>query len=544
MAANTTIDELILDIIVKDENSGKKVSALANALDRLNKVVDNLNLDKIADVFSNLTTSITPFTNKIASVKTELNALNRVLLKSGSFKKIAEDVKKPTKELNAFSKTVEKSTKKVSHHFAAFKRIAFYRFARMIIKEIASAFRDGVSGLSEFNNSFKQTMDSLTTSANKVKLSLTAGLYQILIILEPLIEKLANQIVLFANKLSLALAVWRDTGKYTKVNTKYIQEYNKALKGTLLSFDTFETLGKKEGIDFSKAFEEVNISDVTEKELKAAKPLVEIFETLEIVWESLKKVWISLEPVLSKIWKIFVKIITSDAVAFVVDLVAGFLDFLVANELLEPLLWGIVAVLGVIALLNPFVYITAGIIFLSVLIKEFIENIKDYWDILKKFVRDIGNFFANIGITIAKLFIQLVNLVIDFINILIKPLDWIAQIFGKRIQIPKWDAKVSYNPIPEFKDGGTFGSADLFYANEDGRTELIASNNSGGGAVMNLSQWAEVSEKSFLNALYKYGAAQNGALGNLSFNLDGAEVARSKRFVNETNARNPGLNLV
>ena len=36
--------------------------------------------------------------------------------------------------------------------------------------------------------------------------------------------------------------------------------------------------------------------------------------------------------------------------------------------------------------------------------------------------------------------------------------------------------------------GGGFNTADLFYANEDGNVELIASSNSGGGAVMNMEQ--------------------------------------------------------
>lgn len=51
-----------------------------------------------------------------------------------------------------------------------------------------------------------------------------------------------------------------------------------------------------------------------------------------------------------------------------------------------------------------------------------------------------------------------------------------------------WNVGKYASAIFNFADGGSFSSADLFYANENGQTELIASNNSGGGAVMNMEQ--------------------------------------------------------
>lgn len=51
-----------------------------------------------------------------------------------------------------------------------------------------------------------------------------------------------------------------------------------------------------------------------------------------------------------------------------------------------------------------------------------------------------------------------------------------------------WNVSKYVSAIPNFANGGSFSSADLFYANENGQTELIASNNSGGGAVMNMEQ--------------------------------------------------------
>jgi hypothetical protein len=98
--------------------------------------------------------------------------------------------------------------------------------------------------------------------------------------------------------------------------------------------------------------------------------------------------------------------------------------------------------------------------------------------------------------------------------------------------------------IAGYANGGNFRTGDFFVANENGNTELIASSNSGGGSVMNLDQWAQISEASFFNALSRYDAAQNGGSGGLDMDKLGTAIARSSGFRNEINRRNVGLNLV
>ena len=104
-------------------------------------------------------------------------------------------------------------------------------------------------------------------------------------------------------------------------------------------------------------------------------------------------------------------------------------------------------------------------------------------------------------------------------------------------------SKKAGQDIQSFATGGSFQTADMFYANENGRTELIASNNSGGGAVMNLDQWASVSETSFYNALSRYGAAQNQKNNGFDMNAFGKAVARNTGFINEMNRRNANLSI-
>ena len=104
-------------------------------------------------------------------------------------------------------------------------------------------------------------------------------------------------------------------------------------------------------------------------------------------------------------------------------------------------------------------------------------------------------------------------------------------------------SKKAGSDIQSFATGGSFQTADMFYANENGKTELIASNNSGGGAVMNLDQWASVSETSFYNALARYGVAQNQRQSGFDMNSFGKMMASNTGFISEMNRRNTALNL-
>ena len=61
---------------------------------------------------------------------------------------------------------------------------------------------------------------------------------------------------------------------------------------------------------------------------------------------------------------------------------------------------------------------------------------------------------------------------------------------------------------------------------------------SGQTGVTNIAQF----KQAMLEALYEWGGSQSYS-GDVVLNLDGAEIARSKRFVGEMNRNNSGLNL-
>lgn len=136
------------------------------------------------------------------------------------------------------------------------------------------------------------------------------------------------------------------------------------------------------------------------------------------------------------------------------------------------------------------------------------ENIKQFFSEFKEYFiniwKEIINVVASVINFIGNAFINVINTIIDGLNILITPISKISKYFGgKKIEIPKIEAKVDWQPFPEYKaDGGTFdlrGGVALGVVNEYGNDELVYSNNARQIEVSN----QESLETSFANAMYK-----------------------------------------
>lgn len=90
-----------------------------------------------------------------------------------------------------------------------------------------------------------------------------------------------------------------------------------------------------------------------------------------------------------------------------------------------------------------------------------------------------------------------------------------------------------------YANGGLVDKGSLFVAGEAG-AELITTMPSGQTGVTNVSQF----KQAMVEALYEFSESQNNTSGDIILNLDGAEIARSKRFNKEMNIRNASLHLV
>lgn len=142
------------------------------------------------------------------------------------------------------------------------KRIAFYRFIRSVIKEITSAFSEGIKNLYHWsdliNGHFAASMDRLATSSQYLKNSLAAMVSPLIETLVPVLDVIIDKIVDVLNFFNMlvsaisgadtytvakkAAAVWDDSASKTK---KAAKSAASELKRTILGFDEINKLVKQ-----------------------------------------------------------------------------------------------------------------------------------------------------------------------------------------------------------------------------------------------------------------------------------------------------------
>lgn len=165
---------------------------------------------------------------------------------------------------------------------AAFKRIMFYRAIRFIIKEITSAFNEGIQNMYQWaslvDNQFARSMDTLATASLYLKNSLGAMAAPLINALAPAIDWLIDRFVDLLNVINQVFAVLSGASTWTKA-IKYPQKYGEEVKkGAGKATDALKKLGLAQidelvilqksnespssgggsgsGLDYSKMFEE------------------------------------------------------------------------------------------------------------------------------------------------------------------------------------------------------------------------------------------------------------------------------------------------
>lgn len=402
------------------------------------------------------------------------------------WKTVLDETNETAKKFSLFDKNGPIAT-----FFKRFKSVAIYRLIRSIIKDITASFTESLSGIAIKNDAFNESFSRITSSMQQLKATLGAAFYQIIIALEPIITSLSGAIVNLANVISYLSAKMNNQGKFVKINTEYLKDYRDTIGGALLEFDEFTTLSSN-GLDYNKLFveQETATADMS-KELKDAK------ETL------------------GNILKI---VLTISGIKLVGWLMTGGLQTVnTALALIKGNLGGNFAIIGGI-----FGFVDGLFSILN-------------WDETTSGLRKVIDVLQTVASVAAVAF--------GFMSMLSNPFAGTAKIIAGAATILAVGTTVG-KTIGTFANGGNFRTGDFFVANENGNTELIASSNSGGGSVMNLDQWAQISEASFFNALARYDAAQNGGSGGLDIDKLGTAIARSSGFKNEINRRNVGLNLV
>lgn len=377
--------------------------------------------------------------------------------------------------------------------FSAIKRVAVYRLIRGALKAITNAFKEGFSNLAQFSDEVNQTMSQLQSSFTIIKNSVAVAFLPLVNAITPIIQALAGNIANIANAISYLTAKMQGNATYLKVNVDYLKKFNEQSK--LLSFDTFEKLGNN--TDVSGMFDEAKVS--------------EGFDTGKLA-EAL--------TILTSIAGVLAIIGGAKIISHIVD---GSL-----KEGIKSITSGLKSGYGQIALW------VAAIGSLAVGIEKVVNN----WN------------NANIegwekGIVIATAAMAALATAVIAVVMAVQGLKGVGAVIAMGVgltgAILAAGTEIAKITKPKnYAFGGDYNSADLFYANENGQTELIASTNSGGGAVMNMQQL----ESAIYSGMVK--AMASGENGESAIYLDGNKVgtfiAGNNGFRSEANRRNTGLN--
>lgn len=399
------------------------------------------------------------------------------------------------KQQLALEKQIANENEKQNKSFTtALKRVAVYRIIRGLLKTITNAFKEGFDNLAQYSEEVNNTLSQVTSSFTVMKNSVAVAFVPLLNALTPLLQTVSTGIASLANGISYLSAKLSGNSTFLKVNVDYLKKLNE--QSTLLSFDTFEKLGS--GIDYSKMFDEVKVS--------------EAFNTSELV----------------------------DIVTWVSELGAilvGFGGYEIFKILKTGTLKSSISSVGkaLTSTKGTLVLIAAAVVFLA----DGIKAVKDSWN-------DVNIEDWEKGITIAAAAIAALATAIVACVMAAQGLKGIPAVLAMGAALTgvilKAGTEISKITQPKnYAFGGGYDSADLFYANENGRTELIASTNSGGGAVMNMQQLESAIYSGMIKAM-----ASNSSNGESAVYLDGNKVgtfvASNSGFRNEANRRMTGLN--
>ena len=378
---------------------------------------------------------------------------------------------------------------------SAIKRVAIYRAIRGALKAIVNAFKEGFGNLAQFSDEVNQKMSQLQSSFTIIKNSVAVAFLPLVNLITPIIQRLSVGIAGLANAISYLTAKMQGSATYLKVNVDYLKKFNE--QSRLLSFDTFEKLGNN--TDVSGMFEEVQVSEgiskISDDLNEVSYALIGIAGTLAIIGGS-KVIKFIIDGSLAKGIKSIGNAIKSGYgeialwVVAVALLAAGIVDIASSWDNANFEGWE----KGIVILTASFVGLATAIAAAAMAI----QGIKGAGAVLA-----LGAALAGATLLIG--------------------------------------TEISKATKPKnYAFGGDYSSADLFYANENGQTELIASTNSGGGAVMNMQQL----ESAIYSGMVK--AMASGENGESAIYLDGNKVgtfiAGNNGFRSEANRRNTGLN--
>ena len=381
----------------------------------------------------------------------------------------------------------KKQEKKESKFLNRFKSYGLLRIVRSIFMAIEKGLSQGIEKLTAFDKQANKTIASLSSSADKAFGGIALSIMPLIEAVTPILNTLSNVIANIGNSISRASAESKGLTEYSKINLDYMKQTANEANKLLTSFDKFESLNAKESPFITGNVEEDKDSDAlgqTVSVLTQIGNLLLAFGTYKIItWirdGGLTKLKDSLGGIKGKIDDISsAGLIASASFAFISSIVN--LITVIKNWNSQSLVTKITA-------------ITSAVLGLASVIFAILSAIPA-----------IGH----------------------------------AHVF-KAVSMGLMAGAVLTGAVSamRFENGGVPDRGSLFIAGESG-AELIHTMPSGQTGVTNIVQF----KQAMVEALYEASDVFQNENGGVVLNLDGAEIARSKRFKSELNRTNSGLNL-
>lgn len=312
--ANQEIDSLSLEISIKglNERDVKNLESLANSIAKLQRNLKKLELNKLQEIdipqnIKGVTGVETPLirqtdtglfndaenvdavfknveeeTDKIA-INTEKTASNigkintdvpkiKTSLKGANdeAKKSDKDFKKPRKQLSE----IEKQLRRI-------KTIGLVKLIRGAMQSFIRGMGDGYKNLALFDSQFNETLSTLKTAKTQAFNSIALITVPLVSVITPAITTISNSLIGVANKVSEITASLKGATTYTKINSKYMEDYAKSMqKAQSFSFDTFNALD----IQDDSMFETEELDQAVDK----STDMFTIFSDLKDTFEDIK----------------------------------------------------------------------------------------------------------------------------------------------------------------------------------------------------------------------------------------------------------------
>lgn len=316
--ANQEIDSLSLEISIKglDEKDVKNLESLANSIAKLQRNLKKLETNKLQEIdipqnIRGVTGVETPLIRqtdtglfneaenfdavfKDVEVETENIAANteRAANNIGKINTNVPKIKTSLKGANDEAKKTDKNFKKprkqlneTEKQLRRIKTIGLVKLIRGAMQGFIRGMGEGYKNLALFDSSFNETLSTLKTAKTQTFNSLALITAPIVSVITPAVTMISNALIEVSNRVSQITASLKGATTYTKVNSKYAEDYAKSMqKAQTFSFDTFNSLD----IQNDNMFETEELDEAADK----STDIYTIFSDLRDILEDSKEVFI------------------------------------------------------------------------------------------------------------------------------------------------------------------------------------------------------------------------------------------------------------